>query len=198
MRRGFLEARVPNEVLKRCLMAAHAAPSVGFMQPWRFISVEAPEARAALVKGFEAANAKAQAIYSDERAESYAQLKLAGLRDAPHVIGVTCEVDAARGHGLGRQSWAETAQYSTVCAIQNFWLAARAEGVGVGWVSIIEKSVLRSALALPDGVEPIALLCVGFVDSFGEKPELEIAEWEKRAALESILVKDSYDGPAAF
>ncbi|MEL6712810.1 MAG: 5,6-dimethylbenzimidazole synthase [Planctomycetota bacterium] len=197
VRQGFLPDPVPEGTLARLLEAAHAAPSVGFMQPWRFIVLRDDARRARLHDSFKRIQREAAAQYDDARAEAYLALKLEALREAPLILAVTCEVDAERGHGLGRTTWPEMAQYSTVCAIQNLWLAARAEGIGVGWVSILERAVVRDVLELPDGVEPTAILTVGYVDSFGDQPELERLGWEQRVARSEIAVVDRYDGPPA-
>ena len=117
----------------------------------------------------------------------YETLKLAGIREAPINLCVTCDEATVRGHGLGRQTMKETALYSTVCAVQNLWLAARAEGVGVGWVSILDVDELRAALGIQEPVVPIAYLCLGYVTEFGAEPELEIKGWEQRAPLAGLI-----------
>ncbi len=196
VRREFLPDALPRALLTRILNAAHMGPSVGLMQPWRFIMISDEGTRAKLAASFEAANAAAMGTYSGERAATYASLKLSALQDAPTLIAVTTEVDAKRGHGLGRASWPEMAQFSTVAAIQNLWLAARVEGVGVGWVSILDKDDVRDALGLPDGVAPTAILCVGYVKRFEPRPDLEAAGWEERLSLADVVVAETYDGPS--
>ncbi len=196
VRRGFLPDALPVDLLRRLLRPAHMAPSVGLMQPWRFIVIEKEEVRAQLAASFERSNRAAAAAYEGERSATYAQLKLEALREAPTLLAVTTDIAAPRGHGLGRSTWPETAQFSTVAAIQNLWLDARAEGVGVGWVSILDKGDVREALALPDKVEPTAILCLGFVDHFEARPELETAGWEQRLPADAVVCRDAYDGPS--
>ncbi len=122
----------------------------------------------------------------------YETLKLAGIREAPINLCVTCDEATVRGHGLGRQTMKETALYSTVCAVQNLWLAARAEGVGVGWVSILDVDELRAALGIQEAVVPVAYLCLGYVTEFGAEPELEIKGWEQRAPLAGLIHFERY------
>lgn len=198
IRSTFLPAPLPDAVLRRLLDAAHHAPSVGFMQPSRFIIVRNPATRAAIHANFERANRRAQAAYSDHRAQAYAQLKLAAILEAPMNICVVCDESSVRGSGLGRQTMPETALYSTVCAVQNFWLAARAEGIGVGWVSILDREELRLQLGIPFAAIPVAYLCVGYVESFAQEPELQRRGWEERAPLESVVYGERYGDDGAL
>ena len=192
VRRGFTSTPLPDDLLQRLLAAAHSAPSVGLMQPSRFILIRDLAVRTAIHTAFEEANTAAAAIYSGKQAEQYAALKLEGILEAPQNLCVVCDLHNPRGHQLGRQTMPETAAYSTVCAIQNLWLAARAEGVGVGWVSILDPTRLRSVLHIPDHILPVAYLCLGYVDSFATEPELERSGWEKRIALETAVCYDTY------
>ena len=192
VRSQFKPTPIPNEVLARLLDAAHHAPSVGFMQPWRFILIREAATREAVQGLFERANADAVGIYLGERRELYSALKLAGIRDAPINLCIVCDPRTSRGHGLGRQSMPETVAYSTVCAVQNLWLAARAEGVGVGWVSILDPAALREVLGIPPEVTPVAYLCLGYVTEFLAKPELELRQWERRAPLDGLLHFDGF------
>ena len=192
VRRGFTDKPLPDDLLQRILAAAHSAPSVGLMQPSRFILIRDLAIRTAIHNIFEQANTTAAAIYTGKQAEQYAALKLEGILEAPQNLCVVCDPHNARGHQLGRQTMPETAAYSTVCAIQNLWLAARAEGVGVGWVSILDPARLRSVLHIPDYVLPVAYLCLGYVDSFATEPELERSGWEKRIALDTAVCYDTY------
>ncbi|MEM9379529.1 MAG: 5,6-dimethylbenzimidazole synthase [Planctomycetota bacterium] len=199
VRRGFLPDPVPRELLRRILDAAHAAPSVGFMQPWRFVLLGRGAARDALIDSFRRANEAAREAYgASDRRDEYGKLKLSALEDAPHVIVVACDHRTGRGHGLGRRTWPEAARDSTVAAVQNLMLAARAEGIGTGWVSILDKDDVRRAAELPDEVEPIAVLCVGFVERFEAQPDLERAGWESRAPLEDLVHVDLFGGPSPF
>ena len=183
VRGEFLDTPVPDDVLARLLQAAHHAPSVGFMQPWDFLVVRDPAVKAAIHRGFLEAHEEAKAMFADRRAADYAALKLEGIREAPIGLCVTCDRDRAGPVVLGRTHQPEMDLYSTVCAVQNLWLAARAEGVGVGWVSIIRPDALRAALGIPASIVPIAYLCLGYTRFFHERPELEKRGWAKRAPL---------------
>jgi 5,6-dimethylbenzimidazole synthase len=192
VRRGFVDRPLPDELLQRLLAAAHSAPSVGFMQPSRFIVIRDIAIRRAVHGIFQDARSNAAANYSGERGEQYATLKLEGILEAPQNLCIVCDTQNERGHKLGRHTMPETAAYSTVCAVQNLWLAARAEGVGVGWVSILDPDRLRAALHIPNHILPVAYLCLGYVDKFASEPELETAGWEKRVPLQTVVSYDTY------
>jgi 5,6-dimethylbenzimidazole synthase len=193
VRRGFLPEPMPDELLNRLLGAAHNAPSVGLMQPWRFIVVRDLSVRQAIHRIFLDANQRALADYAGERQQNYAGMKLEGILEAPQNLCIVCDSQSSQGHQLGRRTMPETALYSTVCAVQNLWLAARAEGIGVGWVSILEPSLLRHTLNIPKHITPVAYLCLGYVDAFATEPDLERVGWEKRRSLKSVLSLDRYD-----
>jgi 5,6-dimethylbenzimidazole synthase len=192
VRRGFLPEPIPDELLHRLLEAAHNAPSVGLMQPWRFIVVRNITVRRKVHEIFLKANEQALASYEGEQQQNYAGMKLEGILEAPQNLCIVCDSQSSQGHQLGRRTMPETAIYSVVCAVQNLWLAARAEGVGVGWVSILEPRLLRSALSIPDQITPVAYLCLGYVNAFSTEPDLERSGWEKRAPLKSVLSLDQY------
>ena len=192
VRSSFKPDEIPDNVLARLLDAAHHAPSVGFMQPWGFIVIRDRDVRDTVHEIFERARLAAAQVYNDDRRAVYETLKLAGIREAPINLCVTCDEATVRGHGLGRQTMKETALYSTVCAVQNLWLAARAEGVGVGWVSILDVDELRAALGIQEAVVPVAYLCLGYVTEFGAEPELEIKGWEQRAPLAGLIHFERY------
>ncbi|WP_179491125.1 5,6-dimethylbenzimidazole synthase [Granulicella arctica] len=192
VRSGFVDRPLPDELLQRLLVAAHSAPSVGLMQPSRFIVVRNLAIRMAVHTIFKEANFKAAATYSGDQGEQYATLKLEGILEAPQNLCVVCDTRTERGHKLGRHTMPESAAYSTVCAVQNLWLAARAEGVGVGWVSILDPVQLRTVLRIPEHVLPVAYLCLGYVDKFASEPELERFGWEKRMPLETAVCYDHY------
>lgn len=193
VRRGFLPEPLPDELFCRLLEAAHSAPSVGLMQPWRFIVVRDIEVRREVHRNFCNANQQAMECYDGERRESYASLKLEGILEAPQNLCIVCDSESSQGHQLGRRTMPETAIYSAVCAVQNLWLAARAEGVGVGWVSILEPNLLRSALRIPEHIMPIAYLCLGYVKEFASEPDLERVGWETRRPLKNVLAFEQYD-----
>jgi 5,6-dimethylbenzimidazole synthase len=192
VRRGFLDKPLPEDLLHRLLAAAHRAPSVGLMQPWRFILIRDFGVRKAVHEIFGAANKHASARYTGEQAKRYSNLKLEGILEAPQNLCILCDAESERGHGVGRQTMPETAHYSTVCAIQNLWLAARSEGVGVGWVSILDPEKLRALLDIPPRLVLVAYLCLGYVDRFASEPELETFGWEKRIALDTVVSYDRY------
>jgi 5,6-dimethylbenzimidazole synthase len=194
VRRGFLDVPLPENLLRRLLAAAHNAPSVGLMQPSRFIVIRDPAVRRDVHGIFKHVNAEAAASYTSERREQYADLKLEGILEAPQNLCVLCDTGSPRGHGLGRQTMPETALYSTVCAIQNLWLAARSEGVGVGWVSILDPEKLREVLHVPAQLTLVAYLCLGYVSGFASKPDLERYGWERRVAIETTVSYDRYTG----
>jgi 5,6-dimethylbenzimidazole synthase len=192
VRRGFVDKPLPDEVLQRLLAAAHRAPSVGLMQPSRFIVIRDRVVRTAVHDVFVEANAGAAASYVGEQRERYLALKLEGILEAPQNLCIVCDIENRRGHNLGRHTIPETAAYSTVCAVQNLWLAARAEGVGVGWVSILDSPKLRTVLHIPEHVLPVAYLCLGYVEEFAPVPELESYGWEQRVPLEMAICHDFY------
>lgn len=191
--RSFLPDAIPDETLARILLAAHQAGSVGFSQPWNFLVIENREVRAQVRAHVEAERLRAAEAFEKERREQYLSFKLEGILDAPINLCVTCDRERFGPAVIGRNTIPETAVYSTCCAIQNLWLAARAEGVGVGWVSIMEPAVLRTILGIPDRIVPVAYLCVGFVESFPERPILEIRGWLPRLPLHEVVFHDRWD-----
>ena len=193
VRSQFLDKPVPDAVLGRILDAAHHAPSVGFMQPWDFIVIRDEAVRRAVHDNFASANREAARIYSGERAGLYDDLKLEGILRAPVNVCVTCDRSRTRGHGLGRQSSPETDLYSTVCAVENLWLAARAESLGAGWVSILDFERLKVLLRIPEPVAVVAYLCIGYVSEFRPRPDLEERGWERREDLARVLHFDTWD-----
>jgi len=187
VRSDFTKQTVPDDVIKRILTAAHHAPSVGFMQPWDFIVVNDIEAKKQIKQGFDEANAESKQMFNDEQQSKYQQFKLEGILEAPLGICVTCDRNRNGPVVLGKTIKAEMDLYSSVCAVQNLWLAARAENLGVGWVSIIEDDILRDALGIPNNIEIIAYLCIGYVSKFKDKPELESAGWLPRRSVDKAI-----------
>jgi 5,6-dimethylbenzimidazole synthase len=193
--RHFLPDPLADDLIARLLAAAHHAPSVGFMQPWNFLLIRSIEIRTRVRAAFERANAAAAALFEGGRGETYRSLKLEGILESPLNLCVTC--DRSR-HGpvvLGRTTQPDMDLYSTVCAVQNLWLAARAEGVGVGWVSIIDPNELRTILEIPDHVVPIAYLCVGRVAEFPREPELQRLGWLNRIDLAPLVFEERWGQP---
>ncbi|MCG8354973.1 MAG: 5,6-dimethylbenzimidazole synthase [Kiloniellales bacterium] len=187
--RRFRRDPVPPAVIDRLLALACQAPSVGLSQPWRFVLVEETARRAAVRENFLACNAEALADYSGARAALYARLKLAGLDEAPVQLGVFCDEATTTGHGLGRKTMPETLRFSVVTAVHTLWLAARAWGIGVGWVSIIEPEAVARSLDVPDRWSLVAYLCIGYPLEERGAPELEREGWESRQGLEGCLVR---------
>jgi 5,6-dimethylbenzimidazole synthase/histidinol-phosphate aminotransferase len=183
--RSFKRDAIAPEALHRWIEAACMAPSVGLSQPWKFVSINNLSRRIKVAQEFESQNQIAGKQFDSELAAKYRELKLAGLREAPEQIAVFIDPDPAQGRGLGRQTMPESVAYSVVAAIQNFWLAARSEGVGVGWVSILRPDAINAILEVPDHWQLIAYLCVGYpLATDVETPELESCGWENRGKLE--------------
>jgi 5,6-dimethylbenzimidazole synthase len=192
VRGQFLPDPIPDAVLARLLRAAHHAPSVGFMQPWDFIVVRDLAVRQQVRNAFEIANIEAAEMFEDDRQKSYRRLKLQGIVEAPIGICVTCDRSRTGKVVLGRTHQADMDLYSAVCAVQNLWLAARAENIGAGWVSIIKPDDLRAALGIPSSIQPIAYLCVGYVSHFFQKPDLEATGWLPRTPLSDAVWIDRW------
>lgn len=192
VRDQFLPEPLPDDLVGRLLHAAHSAPSVGFMQPWNFLLVRSETTRRAVHAAFLKANAEAAEMFAGERQAAYRALKLEGILKAPLSICVTCDPTRGGTVVLGRTHNPRMDVYSTVCAVQNLWLAARAEGVGVGWVSIFHDSDIRQALAIPEHVEIVAWLCVGYVDKLYCEPELAVKGWRQRLPLEELVFEERW------
>lgn len=192
VRDQFLPDALPEDLVGRLLKAAHNAPSVGFMQPWNFLLVRGEETRRAVHGAFLKANAEAADLFTGERQAQYRALKLEGILKAPLSICVTCDPTRGGAVVLGRTHNPRMDVYSTVCAVQNLWLAARAEGVGVGWVSIFHDSDIRDILGIPRHVEIVAWLCVGFVDRLYAEPELAVKGWRQRLPLEELVFEERW------
>ena len=195
VRSQFLPDPIAAEVLDRLLLAAHHAPSVGLMQPWNFILIRNAAVRAEVRAAFTRANDEAAAMFPEERRALYSSLKLQGIEQAPINLCITCDRSRGGPVVLGRTHNRDTDLYSTVCAVQNLWLAARAEGIGVGWVSIFRDSDLREILGLPEHVVPVAYLCLGKVSELYDEPELQAKGWARRRALEDLVFEDRWPAP---
>ncbi|WP_291305893.1 MULTISPECIES: 5,6-dimethylbenzimidazole synthase [unclassified Devosia] len=178
--RRFETTSIDAYVVDRLLDAACLAPSVGYSQPWRFVSIDSETAREAVRANFAKCNAEALATYEGEKAQKYAELKLEGLREAPVQFAVFTDVATSVGHRLGRRTMPETLVYSTVMAIQNLWLSARVLGIGVGWVSILDPQELCSSLDVDPRWVFTAYLCLGYPKAVSAQPELRRVGWEQR------------------
>lgn len=190
--RHFRPDPIPTDVLRRLLTAAHHAPSVGFMQPWNFIVIQDPEVKAQVKRHFQAENVRAARRFRKGKRRLYNSLKLEGIEESPVNLCVTCDPRRRGPHVLGRNTIRRTDLYSTCCAVQNLWLAARAEGVGVGWVSILRNEVLQKILGIPPHVLPVAYLCVGYPERFLPRPELEEVGWASRVPLDRLIYRDRW------
>jgi 5,6-dimethylbenzimidazole synthase len=187
--RRFRSDRPPEGTLERLIDLACLAPSVGLSQPWRFIIVEDSARRAAVRENFTVCNADALADYGEERAARYARLKLAGLDEAPLHLAVFADRETLQGSGLGRRTMPEMAEYSVVAAVHTIWLAARAEGVGMGWVSILDPAVIAASLDVPAAWRFIGYFCLGYPRDEDAVPALERAGWEARRSPESFILR---------
>jgi 5,6-dimethylbenzimidazole synthase len=192
VRNEFLPDPVPDGVIQRLLTAAHAAPSVGYMQPWNFMLIRNEANRQAVHKIFQDANDEAADQLQGDQKRRYMALKLEGILKAPLNICITCDRKRGGDFVLGRTHNPQMDLYSTVCAVQNFWLAARAEGIGVGWVSIFDHERLKQHLGMPDTIEIVAYLCVGYVDQLYVKPELAAKGWREKIPLDKLIFEERW------
>jgi 5,6-dimethylbenzimidazole synthase len=187
VRRHFESTAIPRDILLRILTAAHHAGSVGFMQPWDFILIEDRAVRERVLDSFLQERDRCANFYEGQRRELFMSLKLEGILESALNLCVTCDRSRGGPHVLGRSTILETDLYSTCCAIQNLWLASRAEGIGVGWVSILDPEQLSTILELPDHVVPVAYLCMGYVSEFPDGPELQRVGWRQRMPLSELV-----------
>ncbi len=192
VRDQFLPTPVEDDVLQRLLTAAHHAPSVGFMQPWNFITIRKPDTRQQIWQAFSRANDEARDMFSEDKKQLYGSLKLEGIRKAPLNLCITCDRTRGGKVVLGRTHDASMDLYSTVCAVQNLWLAARTEGIGVGWVSIFHQDDVREILGIPEHVAIVAYLCIGYVDQLYDQPELQKKGWRKRLELSDLIFEEGW------
>lgn len=187
--RRFRSEPLPLGTLERLLEAACRAPSVGFSQPWRFVIVDDHARRRAILAEFLACNVEALKSYSGDLASRYARLKLAGLQEAPCQIAVFADRSTEIGSGLGRKTMPETTEYSVVAAIHTMWLVARAEGIGMGWISIVEPINVNKILDVPVSWRLIGYFCLGYPQGESNSPELERAGWERRQLPRTFILR---------
>ncbi|MFR9730991.1 5,6-dimethylbenzimidazole synthase [Saccharopolyspora sp. MS10] len=192
VRSEFTGDEVPEDVLHRVLSAAHSAPSVGLSQPWDFVLVRDEATRRAFREHVLAERGVFESELSGERAETFSKIKIEGIVESGLGIAVTYDPHRGSPAVLGRHAIADAGLYSVCLAIQNLWLAATAEGLGVGWVSFYREDFLRDLLDIPSGVRPVAWLCVGPVHGLAETPDLERHGWRRRAPLEDVVHHDKY------
>ena len=187
--RRFGTDPLPSGLLERLIEVACMAPSVGLSQPWRFVVVDDPERRQRMIENFESCNDAALKDYTGDLHTRYAALKLAGLREAPCHLAVFFDRSTTVGHGLGRRTMPEMADYSVVTAIFSMWLAARTEGIGVGWVSILDPAVMSGILEIPASWRFIGYFCLGYPQEQDDSPELERAGWEARQPIGDFVFR---------
>jgi 5,6-dimethylbenzimidazole synthase len=186
--RRFKPDPMPPQVLDELFRVAALSPSVGLSQPWRFVRVDEPARRAEVRRNFEAANSEALAACVEERKALYAKLKLAGLDQAPCHLALFAEPQPEQGHGLGRLTMPETIAYSAVMAAHTLWLAARAYGIGVGWVSILDPATIAATLDVPSSWLFIGYFCLGYPEAEDDTPDLERRGWERRRKPADIVI----------
>jgi 5,6-dimethylbenzimidazole synthase len=187
--RRFRPEPLPPGALERLIELACLAPSVGLSQPWRFVIVDDPGRRRAVLENFRAANADALKSYASDLAARYAELKLAGLQEAPGQLAIFADPTTDTGHGLGRRTMPEMAEYSVVAAIATMWLAARAEDIGMGWVSILTPADINTLLDVPAAWRLVGYFCLGYPQADDVSPELERAGWEQRQATDTFVLR---------
>ena len=192
VRSNFTSEPIDNQVLTRILKAAHHAPSVGFSQPWNFILVKNIETRKKIKESFEKEKDRSSNLVEEPRRSKYLSYKLEGILESTINVCVTYDPTKTGSFVIGRTSIPETGIFSVCCAVQNMWLAARTEGIGVGWVSILSNQALRDALDIPDHVLPVAYLCMGHVSKFEPKPDLETKGWLPRLELEDVIYHEKW------
>jgi len=187
VRSHFTSRSIKDDVLSRILNAAHHAPSVGFSQPWNFILIKDITTKKKIKDSFEEEKNRSSRLVEEPKRTKYLSFKLEGILESPINLCVTYDPSKFGPFVIGRSSIPEAGLYSVCCAIQNLWLAARTEGVGLGWVSILSNDTLKEVLELPEHVVPIAYLCLGYVDDFAQKPDLETAGWLPRLDLKDVV-----------
>ena len=195
VRSHFINKEIPDEVLARILNAAHHAPSVGFSQPWNFILIKDNSSRRRVKKSFLKERERSISMLDNDKTkqEKYVSIKLEGIMESALNICITYDSTRFGPFVLGRTSIAETGLYSVCCAIQNLWLAARTEGIGVGWVSILSNEDLQNILSIPKHIRPVAYLCLGYVSEFADKPDLERKGWLSRMELNDVIYYEQWD-----
>ena len=192
VRSNFTSEQIDDQVLMRILKAGHHAPSVGFSQPWNFILVKNIETREKIKESFENEKARSSKLIKDPRRSKYLSYKLEGILESSINVCVTYDPTKSGPFVIGRTSIPETGTFSVCCAVQNMWLAARTEGIGVGWVSILSNETLRDVLNIPDHVVPVAYLCLGHVSKFEPKPDLETKGWLSRLELDDVIYHEKW------
>lgn len=193
VRSHFTSKPIEDNILSKILHAAHHAPSVGFSQPWNFILIKDVKTKKKIKESFEEEKNRSSQLVEEPKRSKYLSFKLEGILESPVNLCVTYDPTKFGPFVIGRSSIPEAGLYSVCCAIQNLWLSARTEGVGLGWVSILSNDILKETLSLPERVVPIAYLCLGYVDEFKEKPDLETAGWLPRLELKDVVYFEKWN-----
>jgi 5,6-dimethylbenzimidazole synthase len=193
VRSHFTSKLIEDEILSRILHAAHHAPSVGFSQPWNFILIKDDQTKKKIKESFQEEKKRSSQLIEEPKRSKYLSFKLEGISESPVNLCVTYDPTKFGPFVIGRSSIPEAGLYSVCCAIQNLWLSARTEGIGLGWVSILSNETLKDVLGLPEHVIPVAYLCLGYVDNFAEKPDLETAGWLPRLELKDVVYFEKWN-----
>ena len=193
VRSHFNSKPINDDILSRILHAAHHAPSVGFSQPWNFILIKDSKTKEKIKESFDIEKNRSSQLVEEPKRSKYLSFKLEGILESPVNLCVTYDPTKFGPFVIGRTSIPEAGLYSVCCAIQNLWLSARTEGIGLGWVSILSNDALKEVLEIPEHVIPVAYLCLGHVDDFAEKPDLQTAGWLPRLELKDVVYFEKWN-----
>jgi len=193
VRSHFTSKPIKDDILSKILHAAHHAPSVGFSQPWNFILIKDSKTKEKIKESFDIEKNRSSQLVEEPKRSKYLSFKLEGILESPVNLCVTYDPTKFGPFVIGRTSIPEAGLYSVCCAIQNLWLSARTEGIGLGWVSILSNDALKEVLEIPEHVIPVAYLCLGHVDDFAEKPDLQTAGWLPRLELKDVVYFEKWD-----
>ena len=193
VRSHFISKPIKDDILSKILHAAHHAPSVGFSQPWNFILIKDVNTKKKIKESFEEEKNRSSQLIEEPKRSKYLSFKLEGILESPVNLCVTYDPTKFGPFVIGRSSIPEAGLYSVCCAIQNLWLSARTEGIGLGWVSILSNKILKEVLDLPEHVIPVAYLCLGHVDEFADKPDLQTAGWLPRLKLKDVVYFEKWN-----
>jgi 5,6-dimethylbenzimidazole synthase len=193
VRSHFTSKPIKDDILSKILHAAHHAPSVGFSQPWNFILIKDVNTKKKIKESFEEEKNRSSQLVEEPKRSKYLSFKLEGILESPVNLCVTYDPTKFGPFVIGRSSIPEAGLYSVCCAIQNLWLSARTEGIGLGWVSILSNETLKEVLDLPEHVIPVAYLCLGHVDEFADKPDLQTAGWLPRLKLKDVVYFEKWN-----
>ena len=193
VRSHFTSKPIKDDILSKILHAAHHAPSVGFSQPWNFILIKDSKTKERIKESFDIEKNRSSQLVEEPKRSKYLSFKLEGILESPVNLCVTYDPTKFGPFVIGRTSIPEAGLYSVCCAIQNLWLSARTEGIGLGWVSILSNDALKEVLEIPEHVIPVAYLCLGHVDDFAEKPDLQTAGWLPRLELKDVVYFEKWN-----